>query len=345
MVKKIKMSIEKQEKSRLSFLIIQTAFLGDAILSTAVIEKLALSFKNPFIDIVVRKGNEGIFENNPHLRDILIWNKRKKKYRELFYLITKIRKKRYDFCINLQRYWTTAIITLLSGAKRKIGFSTNPLSLFFDERYDHQLKPAEDITHEVDLYLKLLNGIITDRGRIMPKLYPVKNDYESVRIGGPYITIAPASVWFTKQYPEERWVKVINLINSKITVFLIGSKEDIDLCERIKSKVLHPRVLNYAGSLSILQAAALMKNSLMNYVNDSAPLHIASAVDAPVTAIFCSTIPAFGFAPLSRKSRVVEVVEKLSCRPCGIHGRKRCPLNHFKCADIQPEQIVEEIVR
>ena len=58
----------------------------------------------------------------------------------------------------------------------------------------------------------------------------------------------------------------------------------------------------------------------MNYVNDSAPLHIASAMDAPVTAVFCSTVPAFGFGPLRANGRIVETTENLDCRPCGLHG-------------------------
>jgi heptosyltransferase-2 len=76
-----------------------------------------------------------------------------------------------------------------------------------------------------------------------------------------------------------------------------------------------------------------MKNAQMNYVNDSAPMHLASAVNAPVTAIFCSTIPAFGFTPLSDHSRVIETSEVLPCRPCGLHGYAKCPKGHFKCAE------------
>ena len=99
-----------------------------------------------------------------------------------------------------------------------------------------------------------------------------------------------------------------------------------------------------AGKLSFLQSAALMKQAKMNYVNDSAPLHFTSAVNAPVTAIFCSTIPAFGYTPLSDRSFIVETKEHLICRPCGLHGRKACPLGHFKCAyGIETAQVLETI--
>ena len=74
-----------------------------------------------------------------------------------------------------------------------------------------------------------------------------------------------------------------------------------------------------------------MKHAKMNYVNDSAPLHLASSVNASVVAIFCSTIPAFGFGPLSDDSHIVESTKKLECRPCGLHGKKKCKTKDFEC--------------
>lgn len=80
----------------------------------------------------------------------------------------------------------------------------------------------------------------------------------------------------------------------------------------------------------------------MNYVNDSAPMHFASAMNAPVTAVYCSTLPGFGFGPLSDKKFIIETTALLPCRPCGLHGRKACPESHFKCAfGIREEQLLE----
>jgi heptosyltransferase-2 len=90
--------------------------------------------------------------------------------------------------------------------------------------------------------------------------------------------------------------------------------------------------VNLAGQLSLLASAALLRGAVLNYVNDSAPLHLCSATDAPVCAVFCSTVPAFGFGPLSTFARVVQHAPGLACRPCGLHGHARCPLGHFRCA-------------
>jgi ADP-heptose:LPS heptosyltransferase len=322
------------------FLLIQTAFIGDVILCTPLIEKLKAAYPDAAIDLFLRKGNEGLFEHHPHIRTLYIWDKKgAAKYVRLWSMVLKIRRQRYDFCINLQRHGTTGLITLSSGARETIGFTMNPLSRFFTRRHVHKINPAAGLTHEVDLYLQLVTGIVPDIKRIPPRLYPRDDDFKRVAIEGPYVTIAPTSVWFTKQYPPEMWVRVIDLIDPGITVCLIGGKPDVASCAWIKERTAHPKVENYAGALTFLQSAALIKNARMNYVNDSAPLHIASAVGAPVTAVFCSTIPAFGYGPLGAAARVVEAGTALPCRPCGPHGHKRCPQGHFRCADIAPEVV------
>ena len=134
----------------------------------------------------------------------------------------------------------------------------------------------------------------------------------------------PASVWFTKQYPFEKWVESDQLIfQQNYKIYLLGGKDDAAFCTKIKENAMNKKVEVLAGKLNFLSSAALMKNAAMNYTNDSAPLHFASATDAPVTAIFCSTVPAFGFYPLSSKSFIVESqMKNFPCRPCGLMAGK-----------------------
>jgi heptosyltransferase-2 len=87
-----------------------------------------------------------------------------------------------------------------------------------------------------------------------------------------------------------------------------------------------------------------MSRASMNYVNDSAPMHFASAMNAPVTAIYCSTVPEFGFGPLSDIRHIVEIDHPLYCRPCGLHGYAACPEGHFKCAlEIKQDQLIKTL--
>ncbi|HMQ74621.1 MAG TPA: glycosyltransferase family 9 protein [Flavobacteriales bacterium] len=332
------------------FLVIQTAFLGDAVLATALLEKLHVFFPDAAIDLVVRNGNEGLFEGHPFLHRLHVWDKRTHKTRNLLALIRALRRTRYDHIINAQRFFSTGLITLLARGREKVGYDKNPLSLFFTRTVKHVIG---DGRHEVDRLNALIEHL-TDGSRPLPRLHPTPkaraeahehmsawaHEHTSTGAHGhmPYVCIAPTSVWFTKQWPEAKWAELIAQLPADDQVYLLGGPGDAEACRRIAGAAGRGEVL--AGRLSLLGTAALMEGATMNYVNDSAPLHIASAMNAPVTAIFCSTVPAFGFGPLRANGRVVETAEKLDCRPCGLHGHTACPKGHFQCAEgIGVEQV------
>lgn len=332
------------------FLVIQTAFIGDVVLATVIIEKLHSSFPQAKIDFLLRKGNESLFENHPYLHEILLWNKQQNKTKNLFTLIKIIKKNRYDKVINVQRFFSTGLITVLSKAKEKIGFDKNPLSFLFDVKVKYITGTKENPVHEVQRNLALIKHFTNDENATV-KLYPSKEDYEKVKSTvSPqlstvnYICIAPSSVWFTKQFPKEKWIEFIKMLDQQSHIFLLGAATDNLLCDEIIDALSGYLINNVCGKLSLLQSGVLMQDAAMNYVNDSAPMHIASAMNAPVTAVFCSTVTWFGFTPLSEKSFIVEKKEPLYCRPCTTHGKRECPEKHFKCAlDIKPQQLLSTL--
>lgn len=325
----------------MKILVIQTAFIGDVVLATPVIEKLHRHYPEATIDFLLRKGNESLFAGHPFLHSVLIWDKKTNKTKNLLKLARQIRATKYDLVINLQRFASSGIITFLSGAKEKIGFDKNPFSFCYTKKIKHVIGNGK---HEAERNLELIASF-TDEKFVKPRLYPTPEDIESVKQykTSSYICIAPSSVWFTKQYPAHKWVEFLNKV-STYKIYLIGASSDSDLCNQIINLSSNKNIKSLAGQLSFLQSAAVMKDAVMNYSNDSAPMHIASSVNAPVTAIFCSTIPAFGFGHLSDKSFVVETAEKLDCRPCGLHGYNACPQKHFKCAEtISAEKLIKTL--
>jgi ADP-heptose:LPS heptosyltransferase len=315
------------------FLIIQTAFIGDVVLATGILEKLHAFFPEATIDFLVRKGNEGLFKDHPYLHEILVWNKQEAKQRNLLKTLKLIRSRKYDTVINVQRFAATGLLTAFSGAKEKIGFDKNPLAFLFNRRIKHVISTSQQPKHEIERNNDLV-AFLTDEVVSKPRLYPSQNDFAFVAKfqQQPYCCIAPASVWFTKQYPVDKWIAFCKLVPQQYFIYLLGSSSDNALCDEIISACPDKSITNLSGQLNFLQSAALMKGAVMNYVNDSAPMHFASAVNAPVTAIYCSTLPSFGFGPLSDKRFIVEIDIPLPCRPCGLHGLKACPLGHFDCA-------------
>lgn len=311
-------------------LIIQTAFLGDVILATPLIESLSITFPSVRIDFLLKKGNEALLDEHPKLRRVLIFDKSNKR-KSLLDLIKEIRKEQYDLVLNLHRFASSGLITVLSGAKETRGFSKNPFSFFYSKRFKHSIANGQ---HEVDRNISLITDI-TDIQQRRPQLYPRASDIDFVSQwkNEPYYCLAPASVWFTKQAPPAVWQYVMEKFDEEgVQFYLLGGPDDHELCEGIKLVSQRSNVHNLAGKLSLMQSAALMKDATRNFVNDSGPLHIASAGNAPVSAFFCSTIPEFGFGPLSDDSTVIEV-KNLACRPCGLHGHKACPKGHFQCGN------------
>lgn len=313
---------------------IQTAFLGDVVLSTSLLNALRNHPQPITIDILVRKGNESLLNGFPGLRRIIIWNKKQGKYRTLVQLLIRIREEKYDAVITLQRFEATGLLTALSGATYRIGFQKNPFSMLFSHRADHKIG-GPDFLHEIQRNDSLLKPLGV-KGGFQPALFPSEEDYQKVFKwkSKEYYCIAPTSVWFTKQVPASKWLELIKIIttrSSSSSIYLLGGPDDRDACNEIARNSGSSNVKVLAGELSLLQTAALMRDAAMNYVNDSAPLHLASSMNAPVRAFFCSTVPSFGFGPLSQNSMIREV-SGLTCRPCGIHGHKSCPEKHFRCA-------------
>jgi ADP-heptose:LPS heptosyltransferase len=305
-----------------------------------MLETLHKHLENSELHILVRKGNESLFKDHPYLTSVLVWEKSKGKYNSLISVLKTIRKSKFDRVINAQRFASSGIFTALSGAKTKIGFDKNPLTFLFTKTVKHSF----DGRHEIERNHDLLEPILPPNTPVeKPRLYPSPNDFSRVSEfqNKTFRCIAPTSVWFTKQWPKEKWADLINLIPAEETIYLLGAKADLAPCSEIKSLANRGNVKILAGELNLLESAALMSKASMNYVNDSAPMHLASAMNAPTTVIFCSTVPSFGFGPLSDNQKLAETAEKLDCRPCGVHGRSKCPQGHFKCAStIKPESVL-----
>lgn len=309
--------------SNARILIIQTAFLGDVILSTSVVNSIKAQFPEAQVDLLVKKGNEHLVHGHPNIHRVFTFDK-SRKWREIVRLVRANRATRYDFIVNLHRFASSGLIAVLSQTKT-IGFDKNPLSRFYTVKLPH---PISKGIHEIDRNFTLIAALGV-KHLVKPSIVPSEDAMKNVREyqETPYVCFAPASVWATKQLPMEKWVELAE--KQDHVIYLLGGPSDHSLCETIKTKI-PGRTVNLAGKLSLMESIALMKGAVRNYVNDSGPLHFASAVNAPVTAYFCSTVTDFGFGPLSDDSEVKEVTG-LACRPCGLHGKKECPEGHFKC--------------
>ncbi len=336
-----------------SILIIQTAFIGDAILTLPLIQVLKKNYPRSSIDVVVIPRTIEIFTNHPAISSIIPYDKRgsDKGLIGFFRLRNQFRAKKYELIIIPHRSLRSALLGRLLKPKVCVGFDRSSGRLLFTKVIHYN--PAE---HEIGRNLSLLNpfSIQIDRNEL-PQLYPSVEDVKTVdsvvdgfgmKKDNHFVTVAPGTIWNTKRWPSDRFTALCKQLSSECSaVLLIGGKEDNALCEEIAGNTKAKNVLNAAGKLTLLQSAELIKRSCVLISNDSAPMHIAVAVGTPVVAIFGATIPEFGFAPRGANDIVVET-KGLKCRPCSIHGGKTCPIGTFECMTaITPDFVIDKVRR
>jgi ADP-heptose:LPS heptosyltransferase len=324
-----------------NILIIQTAFIGDSILALALVEETKRRFPKANIHFLLRKGNESIAINNPQIEKLWIWDKSGWKYINLLKLTLKMRAFKFEFVFNIHRHASSGMVTALMKAKSKIGFDKNPLSFLFSKKIQHKIPHYNldgSYLHEVQRNFLLLNEVlgknieIPKKEDLLPKLYFSQNEIDKVMPlkHMPYVIIVPASVWFTKQWAKEKWIELVNQMPSDLRIYLVGAPAEKDFCNEIMGD--HNNAINLCGKLSLAESAFLMDGAFRVFVNDSAALHLATAVQAPVTAIFNSTVPEFGYGIIGSKSKLIQLSPRLDCMPCGLHGHKACPKSHYNCA-------------
>jgi len=375
-------------------LIIQTAFLGDVILCTPLIKTTRKLFPESFISFLLIPETKNILENNPHLNEVIVYDKRRKDkgLKNFFKMVKYVREKDFDLAIIPHRHLRAALLAYLAKIPQRIGFDRSSGSFLFTQKVTYQKN-----LHEVERNLSLLkffkpdllmqkqkltlltqhptpakggrlhklpppsmgggegegdyvDSFVTDK---TPELFPNAQDFlyaqellqgSGIKENDNMVGIAPGSIWATKRWFSERFAEVADLLIKKVgvKVILLGSNDDKKLCIEI-ANLMETKPVILAGKTSILQSAAILSQCKVILSNDSAPVHIASAMKKPVVAIFGSTIPEFGFAPYGEGHIIIE--KKIECRPCGIHGKKRCPEKHFKCmTEISAQEVFEALL-
>ena len=315
-------------------LVVQTSFLGDVVLTTPLIAELAS--RGP-VDVLTTPNGSTILRNNPDIRDFIVYDKSAgdRGLAGFARTIGSIRHESYDEAYLAQGSLRSALLAISGGVRRRIGFDTSEGRRL----YTHRVAYRADKHHAERLWLLSQQGCVEPASpeQIRPRLFPSPADHQAAATlrgaklrdpARPFVALAPGSAWGTKRWPyyPELAVKIAEFSN----VVVIGGASETAIGDTIVSQIPDGCGANAAGRLGILASAALIGQAAALVSNDSAPQHLASAMDTPTICIFGPTVPQFGFGPLARNSAVAGI-DSLACRPCDRHGPQRCPLGHWRC--------------
>ncbi len=328
-------------------LVIQTAFLGDSVLTLPMIQKLKEKFPASKIYVVCIPSTEELFSKSLVVEKAIVYDKKgsQKSILSLFSLIKFLRGIMLTRVYSPHRSFRSTLIAYLCGANYRAGFDISACSFL----YTVQKKYRPDI-HEVARNLELIGiNMKNENWKILPEIKSSRKEMSKIQKNfdginkNKFAAVAPGSVWKTKRYPDEYFNQIVRyLINANYFVFLIGGSEDRDLCQKISASSTE-NLRNVAGDLSVSESVELLKKCSILISNDSAPTHLGMLADIPTLTIYCSTVPRFGFYPYNNKSAYVSF-DDLDCKPCGIHGRMSCPVKTFDCGNkLLPEMVIQKI--
>ncbi|HEY4216170.1 MAG TPA: lipopolysaccharide heptosyltransferase II [Gemmatimonadaceae bacterium] len=324
-----------------SALVVQTSFLGDMVLTTPLIARLAAD--GP-VDVLCTKAGRELLANNPSVRDIIVYDKRgtDRGMSGMRRMARTLKGKSYDAAYHAQGSVRSGALTFAAGIRDRVGFATSAGRLFYTTR----IPPIENAHHAARLLSLATRTPLRDvaRAEIRPHLYPgiieraqVDEVLGQAAAGTQLIALAPGSVWATKRWPY--YPELARELSRLGQVVIVGGDADHALALEIVGAT-KGQAIDATGRLSLLASADLIGRAALLVTNDSAPLHLASAMNTPTVAVFGPTVPEFGFGPLAVEARVAGI-PALACRPCDKHGPQRCPLGHWRCMrEITPDVVV-----
>ena len=325
---------------------IQTAFLGDVVLTTPLLA--ALAARHGPVDVVTTPAAAPLLETHPAVRRVVPYDKRGRDrgWAGLRALARRLRAERYERAYLPHRSLRTAALALLARVPARIGFHDG-WPFFYTE-----VRRRPSGGHEIDRLLTLAQQ---PAAAYAPTLHPTPEDERAagallaaagIAEGAPFVAIAPGSIWGSKRWPH--YGELARRLATRAAVVVVGGPEDAPLGDEIVRAVRAVAAVaavgavgavNTCGTLTLRQSAALIARAGVLVTNDSAPLHVATAMGTPIVAVFGPTLPEFGFGPI-KAGDVALGVAGLDCRPCSRHGPLRCPLGHHRCMrDLGPEVV------
>lgn len=303
-------------------LLIKLRHHGDMLLTTPVINALHQRYPDAEIDILLYKETEAILRYHPALAHIHFidrtWKKQGAFYqiKQEIALLKTVRSRHFDLVVNLADQWRSAIITGLSGAPLRIGFDFPKRQSFFWRRAHNHLVSTENHNqlHTVEQNLSILAPLDIPLDDWPTSMYYSAADEEyrqallaSRGITGGYVVIQPTSRWQYKCWDDEKVAALCNALKEKglpIVLTAAPDKAERDMIDHIVSLCPDAGVVSLAGELSLTQLAAVIDHASLFIGVDSAPMHMAAALNTPCVALFGPTKLQF-WRPWSKNSTVI----------------------------------------
>ncbi len=320
-------------------LIIKPSAIGDVVHGLVVLAALRRRFPAAEIGWLVTPACAGIVEGHPMLDEVIRFDRRRygrawKNPAEVWRMhrfFKELRRRRFDWVVDLQGLFRSGYIAWRSGAPVRVGFANaREMGWMF---YTHRVELPTGEMHAVDRYSAVATAMGCDGGEPSFPMAITEADRAAARTlaggMGRYAVLLPGTNWATKRWPAERFGELVRPLGERfgLSCVLAGSPDERELCERALSAAapaagIAPPI-NLAGATTLARLAALIESADLVIANDSGPMHMAVALGRPLVTLFGPTNP-----NRTGPHRRPETVVRLDV-PCGPCYRRTC--SHQSC--------------
>lgn len=329
-----------------NILLVRFSAIGDILLLTPLVRALRRKHPDARLTVVTRTGFAPLLERNPRISEVISWDP----LTSLSDLGRRLRGLEFTHRLDLHDSVRSRLLRWHAGGP----WTTYPKHRLARAALIHTHRDLyRDRRHVAERYFDAARGLdVTPDGGSL-EMFLSKADLEAAEgflaargLGRSrqLIAVAPGAAHFTKRWPTHHWIALVRrLVEAGNDVIVLGGPHDLAIGEAVAAAG-GESAATAAGAFDLPGSAALLKRTRALVSGDTGLMHLATAVETPVVALFGPTVEQFGFFPYRAKSAVLQ--RELSCRPCSAHGGPRCPLKHHRCLqDLQPSDVLEALRR
>jgi heptosyltransferase-2 len=327
-------------------------WLGDAVMCEPALRGLRRLFPDAQIALLVKPAVADLFTGHPALTRVLTYDS-KGCHAGLFgkwALAEQLRRQSFDLALLFQNAFEAAFLTFLAGVPRRYGYATDGRSLLLSNPV--AVPDRRALTHQVRYYWDLLKPLGLTGDPPAPELVvsPEEEQAMAERLaqGGltandvvvginPGSTYGGAKRWLPERYAEatERLCRTLRESrNQQVGVVIFGAKGEERLGREIAARLSSPSLV-LSGATTIRELMAALKRCAMLLTNDTGPMHIASAFQVPLVAIFGPT-DWRTTSPFGSAHAIVR--QPVDCAPCLL---RECPIDHRCMTRVTVDQVYE----
>ncbi len=280
--------------------LIKPSALGDVVHSLPVLNALRHRFPNAHISWIINRSYQPLIEGHKALDETIPFDRGalkggwRKAARASLALARELRRRRFDLVIDLQGLARSGLMTMATGANRRVGLSTAREGSHLAYT-DIVSIPEPKGRHAIDHYWRVAEtfGVGDIPKRFDVPIRPASRTWALERLHDlprPWLAFGVGARWLTKRWPPQHFAELARRAHEATggAAFFIGAPDEAPLAKQVISQLRGPS-RDFVGATSLQQLAGLLEIADAMISNDSGPLHLAAALGRPCVAPYTCT--------------------------------------------------------